>query len=669
MWSTLSIRSQLIWIMLALLILVEAPTAAAIIWFDAQERQNIATEQARTLVRSLNNDLLKTIINPSIDNFTDLSFRVSGYRPVNVLRLLNDRDEAINEIKQADYDDAMMSHLTQLQLNVPSFQHKHLFLKVAIESEGQVFGYATMMVDPTQYDTQIESRLTVLVWLFPLELLIGFIFARRMSISFTKPFQVLAQAMQSNDMNKNQFITIKSSAQNEVQQLFDGYNQMIDKIEQTTEALRYQSRHDSLTGLFNRYAIEQALSGALHEAGEFEHQLLSIDLDRFKLVNDAYGHAAGDSLLKLLAQEMHVLLPFEAVLARVGGDDFMVLLSKTGREEGNFIAQQLLALLDDYRFVWQGQALSASGSIGMVSFKPNEYTLEALVKAADTAFYIAKSEGRNHLHHYQALDANTKQFDRDIQVAGYIKEALNNTGASRFELFAQAIVPLQTPSDEIGYEILIRLWDREGNLVPPNDFLPTAERYQLMIEIDRYVLWTYLSIAVQHPHHLAKLHMAHVNLSGSSLNHPDFQATLKKAISMFRFPWYKLALEITETSAVGNLTQAMDFIQYCQQIGISFALDDFGTGMSSFEYLKHLPFDVIKIDGSFIKDMHKDPLDLAVIRYIQEISLLRQQETVAEYVETAQDVAVLRQIGITYGQGYFLGKPKPLQEWLAADKV
>jgi EAL domain-containing protein (putative c-di-GMP-specific phosphodiesterase class I) len=208
------------------------------------------------------------------------------------------------------------------------------------------------------------------------------------------------------------------------------------------------------------------------------------------------------------------------------------------------------------------------------------------------------------------------------------------------------------------------MWDSEGRFVAPDNFLPTAERYQLMVDIDRYVLSTYLSTVTQYPDHVDRLHIAHVNLAGGSLNHLDFQQTLKQMIVEVNFPWSKLALEVTETSAVGDLSQAIDFIKYCQRVGIEFALDDFGTGMSSFEYLKHLPFDVVKIDGSFIKDMHKDPIDLAVIRYIHEICQLRQQETVAEYVETAEDVAALRQIGITYAQGYYLGKPKPLREWL-----
>jgi len=666
MWQKLSIRTQLMMLMIVLLSAIQLTTLFLINWFDRQERQIIAHEQAQTLAKSLNNDFLNAILNPTTDNFAELGFRIAAYQPVDAVRIANAQQLAIYDYQKDEYSDGNLLRLSNAAIDQPVFDGKHLFLIMPIRADNHVFGSALIVIDPQQYATQIEDRFMTLMWIFPLELLLGLFVAWRVSVRFTRPFAQLAQSMQQQMLLSHHFEPVVTEAKNEVGQLFDGYNQMMGSIQQATEALRFQSLHDDLTGLWNRFAMDQALSRTLLETAALPHHLFKLDLDQFKLVNDQYGYEAGDALLKVLAQALRSAVPDKAMVARLGGDDFLILLPNNAQMLANEVAQTLLDLLHDYRFIWQGQAISVSGSIGMVSFKPNEYTLTALGKASDTAFYIAKSSGRNHLHVYCADDAHTQQFDRDINVAGYIKEALAN-GPARFELFAQAIVPLQQETTQIGYEILIRLWDSEGRFVAPDDFLPTAERYQLMVDIDRYVLSTYLSTVSQYPDHIARLHIAHVNLAGGSLNHPDFQQGLKQLMVQFDFPWHKLALEVTETSAVGDLSQAIGFIRDCQTMGIEFALDDFGTGMSSFEYLKQLPFDVVKIDGSFIKDMHKDPLDLAVIRYIHEISQLRQQETVAEYVETAEDVAALRQIGITYGQGYFLGKPKPLRDWLAGN--
>jgi EAL domain-containing protein (putative c-di-GMP-specific phosphodiesterase class I) len=311
-----------------------------------------------------------------------------------------------------------------------------------------------------------------------------------------------------------------------------------------------------------------------------------------------------------------------------------------------------------------------SATFGVVCFRAHDFTLDELVKATDSAFAEAKSRGRNQLHLYQPDEGYTENHQHQVQVAGWIKDALKakpgsqpSAGTARFELYAQAIKPLQTQTSKLGYEVLLRMHDDQGRLIAPDNFLPTAERYQLMTEVDIFVLNTYVDTVMQQPAHLDKLGLVHVNLSGSSLNHPDFQSNLKHLIQTRDFPWHKLELEVTETAAVDNFNQAVTFIEYCKSQGIGLALDDFGTGMSSFEYLKSLPFDVVKIDGSFVKDMHSDPTDHAVIRYIQEISALRHQKTVAEYVETEQDVQALTDIGVTYGQGYFLGKPKPLTDW------
>jgi len=662
MWQRLSIRTQLTLLMVLLLTVVELATLSLVNWFDTKERQSLAIEQASTLERSLNNDLLKALLNTNADTLSDISFRIEGFKSVDALQLNKKNHQPIFSYGKKEYlntDNAL-----KLGVDKPLFDSSgRLFIKNTITADDFTYGEAIIVINPEQYNTRIKENFKTLLFIFPVELLIGLLIAWRISLYYTRPFEILADAIQRNDIEKNKFNKVKTIAKNEIGMLFSGYNKMISKIIKTTKVLHHQSHHDSLTGLLNRFAIEKEITAALQDEESASHVLLNLDLDQFKNINDSVGHVAGDELLQLVAHHCINNLPATAYIARVGGDDFFILLKDTTKQDGIEISHTLLRDMNDFRFVWQGETLSISASIGLVEFKPFEYTLTDLIKAADIAFYAAKTKGQNKLHVHEDSEQNGEKFKTEVHIAGYIKEALKD-GPSRFELFAQDIVPLQIETNKISYEILLRMWDSHGDFLPPDSFLPTAERYQLMVDIDIYVLTTYLDTISAEPEHIKKLHSVHINLAGGTLNHPDFQACVKNAIQNYNFPWQRLELEVTETSGIGNLVQAQKFIQYCKQHGIGFALDDFGTGMSSFEYLKNLPFDIVKIDGSFVRDMLTDPVDHAMIRYTNEISKLRNQETVAEYVETKEDVDELRKIGITYGQGYYLGKPRPLSGWL-----
>ncbi len=664
MWQKLSIRNQLISLIAILLIIIELTTLAMVTWFDHQERRTIAVEQAMTLGRSLNNDLLQALISPEADIYSDIAFRISGFKSVDALVLFNENNEAILSHGDLDYTNELKGK--KLLLGQSWFSEKdRLFLQIPVQADDYAFGQALIVINPEQYQTRLHEHFLTLLLIFPILLLIGLVIAWRISWLFTQPFRALADAMRNNNVLENKYHSVSTQAKNEVKSLFDGYNEMISQVKKTTNLLHFRSRHDSLTGLYNRYAIEQDILSVLKSQNNTneQHALLSIDLDHFKLINDSVGHTAGDELLKMIAHHLKHDMPKNMTLARVGGDDFFLLIKKTSKQEASDFAHKQLERLKDFRFFGDGNAITVSASIGMVLFKPCEYTLEELIKTADIAFYTAKATGHNKLYVYNADNKGSNETSNDITVAGFIKEALQD-GPSRFELFAQAIVPLQYDDDKISYEVLIRMWDSNNQFMPPDSFLSTAERYNMMVEIDIFVLTTYLKSVYQHPEHIAQLHSAHINLAGGTLNNLDFQETVKEAIETFDFPWELLELEITETSAVGNLTQASEFINYCRSKGIGFALDDFGTGMASFEYLKNLPFDVVKIDGSFIRDMLTDPVDHAMIRYTHDISQLRNQETIAEYVETEEDVKELKKIGITYGQGYYLGKPRPLKEWI-----
>lgn len=660
MWNALSIRTQLSVLISGMLLIITVATLFQAYWLDTKERQVLAIELSHSLNKSMSQDMLKALLDNQSDTLSDLSYRLSQFESLDEVLLTDSNGKSVFEFtrKHNKYD-----HLIRQATHEPQFENEDLFIKLPLQADGHTFGSVTYVIDMKSLTTQLNDHIMTLVIALPLELLIGLLLTTWISHHQTQPFQKLALAMRQTDPTLQPATHLVTTAKNEIKALFDGFNQMMAQIYKTTQDMRYQAEHDLLTGLYNRYFMEAEIRRALKDEQDNDYVFMGIDLDQFKLINDSAGHAAGDELLKMIALQTQKTLPNHAVMARLGGDDFFILMKNASLNEGLAYAKVRLEALKDFRFNWEDKTYSVSASIGLVAFKPNQYSPEELNKAVDNAFFTAKSQGRNKLHVYQPEDNQSLRFNQEVITAGFIKEALSN-GPARFELFAQAIVHLQEQTDLVSYEILLRLWDSNQQFVAPDQFLPTAERYQMMAEIDMFVLWQYLTQATQTPNHILQLEKVHINLAGSSLNNADFQAKVKQAVTHFNFPWQKLELEVTETSAVGNFSQAQGFINWLKNVGIGLALDDFGTGMSSFEYLKSLPFDVVKIDGSFVKDMHKDPSDKAVIRYIHEISELRNQKTVAEYVETQQDVDVLTEIGITYGQGYFLGKPKPLTDWL-----
>jgi len=660
MWQKLSIKWQLVLFITLVVTLVEISTLYTVFKLQKVQNREIATSQIEAISKSLNNDFLNVILNPTTDSFADISYRLSAFSDVIGVVLVNDVNKTIykyGSIKNIqNQNDKLLQKLT-------IFKESTLLIKNDLKMDGYVYGYTLVDIDLTDHKSREEEIIFSILTIFPIALILGFILSLFLGESYTRPFRELLSAMKHSDPTNENIVLVNTASKNEIKELFTGYNQLMQQVVNSSKELHFQATHDQLTGIKNRFAFEKELQNALKETSETTYNLLFINLDQFKLINDTAGNQAGDEVLKMIAKSYGDFIPSNSVFARVDGDAFMVLFKDSSKEEGISFLQKSLEKLSDFRFTSQGEAYSVSASIGFVHFKPFEYTHTELIKAANHALSVAKEKGRNKSHIFNPDDKIVQRYTLELETAAFVKEALAS-GPSKFELFAQDIVPLQYETDEYSYEILIRMWDKENNFIPPDNFLPTASRYQLMHEIDIWVLWTYLETVTQNPIHIEKLHSAHINLAGSSLTNPDFQAKVKEAVMHFNFPWHKLELEVTETSAVGNFSQANEFIVWLKNVGIGLALDDFGTGMASFEYLKSMPFDVVKIDGSFVKDMHSDPTDKAVIKYIHEIAELNDQETVAEYVETQEDVDALREIGITYGQGYFLGKPKPLNDWL-----
>ena len=446
----------------------------------------------------------------------------------------------------------------------------------------------------------------------------------------------------------------------------DGRDQLVmvasDITEQRalTEQLSHQASHDELTELYNRREFERRLERVLAKADAdgTAGALLYIDLDQFKLINDTSGHLAGDQLLAHLAIAMRKQLHGDDVLARLGGDEFGVLLDDVpGRGDAERIAERVRRCIDGYVFVWEQRSYTISASIGGVLIDRPGITVKDLLAQADTACYMAKELGRNRVHFYSEQDDETVRRQSEMEWANRLRWAVDE---QRLVLVCQEIwpLPLAAGVDEVRVELLLRFRDESGELVVPGVFIPAAERYGLMPVIDRWVVQTTLANFDRlHPVG-AGLRMAAINLSGASVDDGALADLIVGWLQRYRVEPSRVCFEITETVAVRNLSRVVRFMERLRAVGCRISLDDFGAGMSSFTYLKNLPVDIIKIDGSFIRDMLSDPVSHVMVRSVTDIGHRLGLEVVAECVADTRTVAALTALGVNYAQGFSLHRPE-----------
>jgi diguanylate cyclase (GGDEF)-like protein/PAS domain S-box-containing protein len=425
--------------------------------------------------------------------------------------------------------------------------------------------------------------------------------------------------------------------------------------------MTYQATHDALTGLINRREFERRLEHALQtgKQDKKEHSLLYLDLDQFKVVNDTCGHTAGDELLKQLTGVLQAKLRSGDTLARLGGDEFGVLLESCPTGPALRIADLLRQTVHEFRFTWDGKIFPLGASIGLVTFSDGEETLSDILRMADAVCFLAKDNGRNRVQVYTAEDKSLAKRRGEMGWVGRIQKALEE---QRFVLYTQKILQLSDNSESgEHYEVLLRMKDEDGILVPPMAFIPAAERYGLMPELDRWVIATsFAQYAGRHPDG-SPLGTCSINLSGTSICDESLYEFLVEQFDLHKVPPAGICFEITETSAIANLIQANILIGKLKDLGCRLSLDDFGSGMSSFSYLKHLPVDYLKIDGGFIKDMINDPIDRAMVEAINNIGHVMNIETIAEFVENDSTLEALRGIGVDFAQGYGIERPRPEQ--------
>jgi diguanylate cyclase (GGDEF)-like protein/PAS domain S-box-containing protein len=427
------------------------------------------------------------------------------------------------------------------------------------------------------------------------------------------------------------------------------------------EKVNYQSTHDELTGLVNRREFERCAEELLASLVDTnsKHAACYIDLDQFKVVNDTCGHAAGDQLLRQLGALLKKSIRKGDTLSRLGGDEFGVLIKNSSIEDSFTVASDIKSIIEDFRFIYEGKGFRVSASIGLVPIFDAETTLARLMKNADEACYLAKDHGRNRIHIYNEKDLTQRRGE--VQWINRIQKAL---AENRFSLYAQRIEPLKD-SNKPHYELLIRMQDVNGRIIPPGGFFPAAERHNLIVQIERWVIDKTFSLLHLNPSFLDNIDFISVNLSVHSLTDESVLEFILLKFRQFKIDGNKFCFEITETVAISDILMVGDFILALKKLGCKFALDDFGSALSSLGYLKTLPIDYLKIDGVLVKDIVEDKIDYAIVKAINEIAHTLGMQTVAEFVENNDIKKILIELGVDYAQGYGIHRPQPFEEILS----
>lgn len=436
----------------------------------------------------------------------------------------------------------------------------------------------------------------------------------------------------------------------------------IDDTYKLNDMLSFQQRHDDLTGLANRKTFERRLTRVIESAHSenTEHTLAVVDLDQFKLINDTCGHEAGDELLRQISKLLANILRKRDTLARIGGDEFAVLIEDCDSKGANSATEALRRAIETYDFEWEGRHYELSASVGVVPINQQCESTASALSMADTACYAAKESGRNTIHTYERDNTPVVARHGEMLWATRINNALTE---NRFDLTFQTITPLNIFYDTGNhYEVLVRMRDETGNLVLPGEFLPSAERYNLAGKLDRWVIKTLIDHLSDWPDYVANMNLACINLSGQSMGDDNMLKFIIDQFSRGVITPDKICFEITETAAIADLAQAKRFIQVLRESGCQFALDDFGSGFSSLTYLKQLPVDYLKIDGSFVRDITSNSTDLAMVKSINDIGHVMGKKTIAEFVEDECTLNLLRKLGVDFAQGYEISRPAPISE-------
>jgi diguanylate cyclase (GGDEF)-like protein/PAS domain S-box-containing protein len=431
----------------------------------------------------------------------------------------------------------------------------------------------------------------------------------------------------------------------------------VSELRGLTRKMSYQATHDPLTGLINRREFERRLDEAMDSAHAEEavHMLFYMDLDRFKAVNDSCGHMAGDNMLREVAALVRDQVRDSDFVGRLGGDEFGALLIGCPIEKARQIATDICNAISDYRFVWKDKIFNIGISVGLVEISHASGTIQDVMSAADSACYMAKQQGRGQVHVYSARDEAVARERGDIQWLRQLQTALHEDS---FELAVQPIIAMRGKTDSgPAVEVLIRLNDGHGRSTESAEFLRPAERYQMMPQIDRWVINATLAAISGGEIKLPAHRSCAINLSGQTLGDEAFLGFVVDAMDRSGVAPSSVCFEVTEGAILSNVQHAQRFIEVLHGIGCEFSLDDFGSGLGSFSSLKHVPIDYLKIDGTYTRNLRTDLVNQEMVSAMVRLARTMEFKIVAEQVEHQDDFDWLRDVGVDFVQGYFIEAP------------
>jgi diguanylate cyclase (GGDEF)-like protein/PAS domain S-box-containing protein len=463
--------------------------------------------------------------------------------------------------------------------------------------------------------------------------------------------RMTARTVKSDDGNVNLFIVCED----------------ITQVRLLSDQLAHQVTHDSLTGLINRIEFEFRLNRLIEKSTPegIHHALCYVDLDNFKLINDSYGHACGDELLTRIGNLFRHEMRSRDTIARLGSDEFAILMERCDLENAEQKCRRLMQKISTLNFDWEGRQISVGTSMGLIPISKKTVDVVSILKWADAACYAAKDNGGNQLFVYHEDSASDSERFGQVKWISQISEALEQDG---LQLYFQPIIPLQNKQEkELHYELLLRIESADGNIIPANRFLPIAERFGLADKLDRWVIERAISTLHDMSAHLRDRILLSINLSGQSLSNLAFLDFLRQKFTQRENAVNRLCIEITETAAITNLTKVVNLIQELKKYGCRFSLDDFGTGLSSFAYLRNLDVDYLKIDKFFVNDLGNKQNDITILKSMNDVGKSLGKKTIAEGVETAAQLRILRELGVDYAQGFAVGKPAPFNELQEVD--